>query len=56
METLLKMSQVMERLSISKSMVIRLRDEGKLPCVYIGTAVRFKESVVNQFINDMETQ
>ena len=55
-ESLLKITQVMNALSISRSAVIRLRDTNELPCVRIGSAVRWKESVVKNYIEKLGAQ
>ena len=55
-ESLLKINQVMSALSISRSAVIRLRDEGELPCVRIGKAVRWKESVLRSYVENLGGQ
>jgi|LakMenEpi03Aug12_release.lakeMendotaPanAssembly.Ray.scaffolds.fasta_scaffold2987626_1 excisionase family DNA binding protein len=53
-ERLLKITEVMERTSLSKSTIYRLMEENKLQCVKIGTAIRFKESELRRFIVSLE--
>ncbi len=53
-ESLLKVPEVMERLSLSRTMVYRLVREGSLQKVKIGTSVRFKESEIRRFITELE--
>jgi excisionase family DNA binding protein len=52
-ERLLKITEVMERTSISRSMLYRLIEEGKLQQLKIGRSVRFRESEVRRFINEL---
>jgi excisionase family DNA binding protein len=53
-ERLLKLTEVMERTSLSKSTIYRLMEENKLQSVKIGTSIRFKESELCRFINSLE--
>jgi excisionase family DNA binding protein len=53
-ERLLKLNEVMERTSLSKSTIYRLMEENKLQSVIIGTSIRFKESELCRFINSLE--
>jgi excisionase family DNA binding protein len=53
-ERLLKLTEVMERTSLSKSTIYRLMQENKLQSVKIGTSIRFKESELRRFINSLE--
>jgi excisionase family DNA binding protein len=53
-ERLLKLTEVMERTSLSKSTIYRLMQEDKLQSVKIGTSIRFKESELRRFINSLE--
>jgi excisionase family DNA binding protein len=53
-ERLLKLTEVMERTSLSKSTIYRLMEENKLQSVKIGTSIRFKESELRRFINSLE--
>jgi excisionase family DNA binding protein len=55
-ESLLKMTQVMDALSLSRSTVIRLQKTGELPCVRVGTAVRWKESTIRQYVEKLGAQ
>ena len=52
-ERLLKITEVMERTSISRSMLYRLIEEGKLQQLKIGRSVRFRESEVRRFIDEL---
>lgn len=51
---LLKMSEVQEKLSISRSAVYRLIQTGNLNPLHIGSAVRFRESEVEAFIEELK--
>lgn len=53
-DRLLKVTEVMERTSLSKSTIYRLMQEEKLQCVRIGKSIRFKESDLRRFINSLE--
>jgi excisionase family DNA binding protein len=53
-ERLLKITEVMERTSLSKSTIYRLMEENKLQCVKIGKSIRFKESELRRFIVSLE--
>jgi excisionase family DNA binding protein len=53
-DRLLKLTEVMERTSLSKSTIYRLMQEEKLQCVRIGKSIRFKESDLRRFINSLE--
>lgn len=53
-ERLLKITEVMERTSLSKSTIYRLMQEDKLQVVKIGASIRFKESELRRFINSLE--
>jgi len=55
-ESLLKITQVSEALSISRHSVMKLRDTGELPCVRIGTAVRWKKSVLQNYVEKLGAQ
>jgi excisionase family DNA binding protein len=53
-DRLLKLTEVMERTSLSKSTIYRLMQENKLQSVKIGNLIRFKESELRRFINSLE--
>ena len=54
---LLTVTEVASSLSISESLVYRLKDEGKLRCVRIGKgAIRFSEEDVMEYLNSCVIQ
>jgi excisionase family DNA binding protein len=55
-ESLLKITQVAEALSVSRHTVMQLRDEGELPCVRIGRAVRWKTSTLKMYVEKLGAQ
>ena len=50
---LLKEREVLEILSISRSTLRRLADEGTIPRTRIGGAVRYKRTDINEFIQSL---
>jgi excisionase family DNA binding protein len=54
LERLLKIDEVSERTSLSRSAIYRLINEEKLQSVKINKSLRFKESELNRFINSLE--
>jgi excisionase family DNA binding protein len=54
LDRLLKIDEVSERTSLSRSAIYRLINEEKLQSVKINKSLRFKESELNRFINSLE--
>lgn len=52
-DSLLTVQQVMERLNLGKSSIYKLKDTGTLPCVYVNSSVRWKESTLQAFIEKL---
>jgi excisionase family DNA binding protein len=52
-ERLLKVSEVMDRTSLSRSSLYKLVSENKISHVRIGRSVRFRESEVRRFIEEL---
>jgi excisionase family DNA binding protein len=55
LERLLTVPEVMQRLGLSRSGLYRVVDDGLLRKVTIGRSVRFKESEIRRFINELES-
>jgi excisionase family DNA binding protein len=49
-ETFMKVADVAQVLNLSRAMVYRLIQHGRLPCLYIGTAVRIHPDDLDKFI------
>ena len=56
MDPLLDARQVQRLLNCSRPMIYKLVRQGKLPAVRIGTAVRFRETAVTEFVDRSEAQ
>ena len=55
LERLLTVPEVMQRLGLSRSGLYRVVEDGLLHKVTIGRSVRFKESEIRRFINELES-
>ena len=55
LERLLTVPEVMQRLGLSRSGLYRVVNDGLLRKVTIGRSVRFKESEIRRFIDELES-
>jgi excisionase family DNA binding protein len=50
----LKASDVARLLSISRTQAYRLAEDGKIPCFYVGTSVRFDPGIIARWLREKQ--
>jgi excisionase family DNA binding protein len=55
-ERVVTVIEAADHLRLSKAMVYRLLEQGELPCIRIGRAVRFRVSSLNRWLDQRETR
>lgn len=52
-EPLIRVEDVARLLSISKSWVYKEAEAGRLPCLYVGAALRFRPEAIRKYIEQL---